>query len=275
MNPGSTARRLLPAVFLLLLVPVMSHSQENSMPQTLTFSGYTWMVRQTTQSEGPMDNYFGGRDLSVFLNDDGSLTLKISPEAGIWHAGEVTSQKFMGYGTYVFKVRTPPADLDPNVVLGLFTYSRASAYSHREIDIEFSAWGQNGEPVLGQYVIQPYANPGHMIMFDISKISGAATYSFAWLRGKNRFRFLGGLRTAAGGRLPLHHLLLELLRPQSGPQALEPGPYQPLPRSWRRSTLRPRLPCRHHRLLRIHSGKKIGAAHDSLVNGSLYRRRPF
>ena len=157
------------------------------MPQTLTFSGYTWMVRQTTQSEGPMDNYFGGRDLSVFLNDDGSLTLKISPEAGIWHAGEVTSQKFMGYGTYVFKVRTPPADLDPNVVLGLFTYSRASAYSHREIDIEFSAWGQNGEPVLGQYVIQPYANPGHMIMFDISKISGAATYSFTWLDGRIDF----------------------------------------------------------------------------------------
>ncbi|HWR10631.1 MAG TPA: glycoside hydrolase family 16 protein [Rectinemataceae bacterium] len=187
MNPGSTARRLLPAFFLLILVPATSHSQENPQPQTLTFSNYKWMVRQTTQPEGPMDNYFGGRDLSVFLNDDGSLTLKISPEEGVWHAGEVTSQKFMGYGTYVFKIRTPPADLDPNVVLGLFTYSRASAYSHREIDIEFSAWGQSGEPVLGQYVIQPYANPGHMMTFDISKIDGPATYSFTWLEGRIDF----------------------------------------------------------------------------------------
>lgn len=155
--------------------------------QTLTFSSNTWIVRQTLEPEGPMDNYFGGRDRSVLLNPDGSLTLRLAREEGVWYSGEVTMQKKTGYGTYLFKVRTPPSTLDPNVVLGLFTYSPASAYSHREIDIEFSAWGERNSPVLGQYVIQPYEISGHIEIFPISGIDGPATYSFVWSEGKLDF----------------------------------------------------------------------------------------
>lgn len=187
-NQGSTAAKTSRLALLFALLALMPlRSQERLQTQTLTFSASTWIVRQTLEPEGPMDNYFGGRDLSVLLNPDGSLTLSLAREEGIWHAGEVTMQKRTGYGTYLFKVRTSPSALDPNVVLGLFTYSSASAYSHREIDIEFSAWGVRNSPVLGQYVIQPYDIPGHIEIFPISGIDGPATYSFVWSEGKLDF----------------------------------------------------------------------------------------
>ncbi|MFA5851240.1 MAG: hypothetical protein WC820_00935 [Spirochaetales bacterium] len=185
---GSTVARALRVTLLFaILVWTPLQAQERLQMQTLTFSASTWIVRQTLEPEGPMDNYFGGRDLSVMLNPEGSLTLSLAREEGIWHSGEVTMQKRTGYGTYLFKVRTSPSTLDPNIVLGLFTYSSASAYSHREIDIEFSAWGVRNKPVLGQYVIQPYEIPGHIDTFDISGVDGPATYSFVWSEGKVEF----------------------------------------------------------------------------------------
>ena len=185
---GSGGAKVLRAFLFLVLFAWTPLQAQGRLPiQTMTFSSNTWIVRQTLEPEGPMDNYFGGRDLSVILNPDGSLTLSLAREEGVWHAGEVTMQKRTDYGTYLFKVRTSPSTLDPNVVLGLFLYSSASAYSHREIDIEFSAWGEKGSPVLGQYVIQPYEIPGRVDTFDISGVDGPATYSFVWSEGKVEF----------------------------------------------------------------------------------------
>lgn len=185
---GSTAAKaMLAALFFAFLLWTPLESQEQQQEQTVTFSGNSWLIRQTLEPEGPMQNYFGGRDLSVFLNPDGSLTLKLARREGIWYSGEVSLRKRMGYGTYLFKVRTAPATLDPNLVLGLFTYSQASAFSHREIDMEFSAWGESDVPVLGQYVIQPYEMKGHLKTFDIGSVDGPATYSFTWSEGLVEF----------------------------------------------------------------------------------------
>ena len=162
-------------------------AQERLPVQSIDFASRRWTVRRTTKPEGPGGNTFGGKDISVVLNADGSLTLRLKFQDGIWHAAEVTSQQRMGYGEYVFRVRTPPKDLDHNVVLGLFTYSGGAAYFHREIDIEFSAWGVSSAPILGQYVIQPYTNPGHMLNFDISQVKAPASYSFKWSEGRIDF----------------------------------------------------------------------------------------
>lgn len=185
--------RSIAAKMLFFALPLLSptipplKAQERLPVQTLTFSSKKWTVRQTLEPEGPADNMFGGRDLSVILDKDGALTLTLAYKEGIWYAGEVTLQQRTGYGTYLFKVRTPPGELDPNIVLGLFTYSGGAAYSHREIDIEFSAWGQRGAPILGQYVIQPYETPGHIETFGLSSVNGPGTYSFTWAEGKVDF----------------------------------------------------------------------------------------
>lgn len=174
--------------FLIALVSAAPlRAQETLSRQTLRFSDRQWTVRQTAKPEGPGGNVFGGKDLGVLLNQDGSLTLRVFQKDGIWHAGEVTLQQRTGYGEYIFRLRTAPGELDPNLVLGLFTYSGASVYHHREIDIEFSAWGSPNLPVLGQYVIQPYQDPGHLFSFDLSRIKGPASYSFVWIEGRVDF----------------------------------------------------------------------------------------
>ncbi len=176
-------------VFFILAFPICGPlwAQEKTTLQSVDFSSRRWIVRRTTKPEGPGGNTFGGKDINVVANADGSLTLRISQKDGLWYAAEVTSQLRMGYGEYIFRLRTPPKDLDPNVVLGLFTYSGGAAYNHREIDIEFSAWGIKNSPVKGQYVIQPYQNPGQLFTFDISRIKEPASYSFIWTEGRIDF----------------------------------------------------------------------------------------
>ena len=53
-----------------------------------------------------------------------------------------------------FEVQGPIGDLDPNVVLGLFTWSDDPAYDHRELDIELARWGNPLAP-NGQFRLQP------------------------------------------------------------------------------------------------------------------------
>lgn len=187
-NAGSAAPNLLfLTLFLMATSSLPLQSQALVPARSLTFSDYKWDIRHTVEPEGPMGNQFGGDARTTVLNADGSLTLSIQYKDGVWRAGEVTTQKNLGYGTYLFRLRTPPSRLDPQVVLGLFTYSRSAAYSHREIDIELSAWGIRGVPVHGQYVVQPGASPGHFITYDISKIEGPATYAFTWSEGRVDF----------------------------------------------------------------------------------------
>lgn len=190
--PRSRPRWLLPllvlaAVFIAGLESAGAQDQERIIPAFLDFSSYRWLVRENLEREGPGNNRFGGQNVSVFLNQDGSLVLALTLQDGIWKSAEVSTSRYLGYGTYAFKVRTPPFGLDRNLVLGLFTYSAARGYNHREIDIEFSAWGQPGQPVAGQYVVQPWDKPGNMVLFDVSRIKGPATYTFTWSEAKLEF----------------------------------------------------------------------------------------
>ena len=62
----------------------------------------------------------------------------------------------MGYGTYTFLVTSDLRNLDPSVVLGLFTYDpRESRVGNSEIDIEAAKWGNAGDPNNADYSIQP------------------------------------------------------------------------------------------------------------------------
>ena len=85
----------------------------------------------------------------------------------------------LGYGTYRFVLDTPVDALDPNVVLGLFTWSDDPAYAHRELDIEFSRWGGPGNQ-NAQFVVQPYTPPGHLFRFDEPPSLPETTHEFAW-----------------------------------------------------------------------------------------------
>jgi hypothetical protein len=48
------------------------------------------------------------------------------------------------------------SNFDPNVVLGLLTWSDDPAYANREIDYEFSRWANARNRKNAQYVVMPY-----------------------------------------------------------------------------------------------------------------------
>jgi hypothetical protein len=78
------------------------------------------------------------------------------------------------------------ADLDPNVVLGLFTWSDDPAHTHREMDVEFSRWANAHDPTNGQYVVQPYNRKGNLKRIT-QRAVGAPTVSFDWRPAAIRF----------------------------------------------------------------------------------------
>ena len=96
-------------------------------------------------------------------------------------AAEVILNESLGYGTYSFTVSSPIGDLDPNVVLGLFTWSDDPAYHHREIDVEFARWGFAGGPTNAQYVVQSNALAGSLQRFA-QPPSAPSLHTFTWAR---------------------------------------------------------------------------------------------
>lgn len=163
-------------------------AEENDVESWVRFSGYVWNLRQSEEPGGPLNNRFAGLGRSVILNPDKSLTLTISREGDRYYGGEAILSRALGYGTYIFRVRSRLSNLDPNLVLGLFGYSSDEKKAFDEVDVEFSAWGIPGNPVRGQYVVQPYDLDGHLYCFDIGEEEGMASYSIAW--DKDSIEFL-------------------------------------------------------------------------------------
>ena len=78
------------------------------------------------------------------------------------------------------------SNLDPNVVLGLFTWSDDPAQAHREIDYEAARWGSTTDPKNAQFVVQPWNTPGNMIRF--TQPAGPSVVEFTWSADQVVFR---------------------------------------------------------------------------------------
>jgi hypothetical protein len=145
--------------------------------KTLQFSGYDWLVKSSEQQVGPGPNYFS--DSNVSVDGQGQLHLRITQRSGHWFCAEVISKQSFGYGTYRFYLNTRPGSLDPEVILGMFTWNNDPAYHHREIDIEVSRWGQVNNQ-NAQFVVQPYTDPQNIRRFQIPPALSYSTHSFTW-----------------------------------------------------------------------------------------------
>ena len=109
----------------------------------LQFAGYNWFVKSTGYSKkDPGPNWFDCDN--AWVDAAGYLHLKITNEAGQWRCAEVFTQESLGDGTYKFEIENNAALLDPNVILGLFTWDEfAPQYKNREMDIEIGRWGSS------------------------------------------------------------------------------------------------------------------------------------
>ena len=165
--------------------------------RTINFSGIAWTVKASNgELWGPGPNNFSDAQGNVWVDEQGRLHLKISYENGAWKCAEVIAQKSFGHGTYRFTIDSDVASLDANVVLGLFTWNDDPAFNHREIDIEFSRWGNPLDPTNAQFTVQPYTASANLQRWTLNPGYGQTTHSFRWTKNSIGFESL-----FAGNRL--------------------------------------------------------------------------
>jgi hypothetical protein len=168
-----------------------SNSEARSNVRTILFSGYDWLVKSESFPVGPGPNLFSDSSDNVWVDNKGRLHMQITEERDRkWFCAEVISKKSFGYGTYRFYLDSSVDSLDPNVVLGLFTWSDDPAYNHREIDIECTRWGNANDITNAQFVVQPFY-PNRLLRFTIPNVN-SSTQSFTWSKGSVTFHSLIG-----------------------------------------------------------------------------------
>jgi hypothetical protein len=185
----SRLKRTMVAGFMLALCSMPAQAQ---YPRIISFSGYNWSVKTSTGKVGPGPNHFSDSTNNVWVDAQGRLHLKILKSRGHWYCSEVILQASLGYGTYRFYLDSAVDALDPNVVLGLFTWNDAPDYNHREIDIEMSRWGQVNN-LNAQYVVQPYTLPQNIFRWQEPAGLPQSTHSFNWQVSSVFFQALKGL----------------------------------------------------------------------------------
>lgn len=154
-------------------------------PDRVTWSAMSWQVVTSKAAVYPGPNVFAKANVSV--DASGFLHLRIARDLkNRWTSSEIVGPTRFGYGTYTFVTAAPLDGFDPNVVLGLFTWSDKARYAHREIDIEIARWGSTIDSTNAQFVVQPHDAAGHVRRFTAT---GAlrTRLRFTWSAGRVTF----------------------------------------------------------------------------------------
>ena len=129
---------------------------------------------------------------------------------GQWTCGEIYSTQSFGFGTYEFDVTSPRVDqLDPNVVLGLFSYPDTSPDGTDELDIEYSRWGVTTNDNLS-FTAYPTTLKQKSVSkgFTVHPLVAANINRYVWSKRAVRFHCLtdppkGGGKTLAQWQTPV------------------------------------------------------------------------
>jgi hypothetical protein len=199
--------------------------------RTLLFSGYTWTVKYSDTPVGPGPNYFSDDPADVWVDEQGFLHLRIANRNGRWYSTEVICNQPAEHGTYTLRLASRVDVLDKNIILGFFTWDdNAPQFHYREVDIEFSRWGETSE-LNAQYVIQPWDVSGNRYRFHLDLPGENSSHWFNWQPTRVDFASLDGqgnlLQTwaytdtaaippAGGGNARLNLWLLDGKAPSNG-----------------------------------------------------------
>lgn len=176
-------------------------------PRTIELGGHRWAVRDSGGArQGPGPNLFSPDPKDVWLDGKG-LHLTIKNRGGVWRSTQVVLEKPLGYGTYRFTLGSRVDTLDPQAVLGLFTWDDDEADAHRELDFEFSRWSDRLRS-NGQFVVQPYDRLGNIVRFEMPPVA-TSVHQFEWLPESVAF----SSRTREGKILAEHVFASGLPRP--------------------------------------------------------------
>ncbi|MCP4411946.1 MAG: choice-of-anchor D domain-containing protein, partial [Gammaproteobacteria bacterium] len=177
-----------------------------SSQNTISFANETWNVKNGS-GLGPGVNDWSNSTNSVWADQEG-LHLKIRKIGEEWYCAEVSTENTFGYGTYTFQLDSRVelngriGQLDPNVLLGLFTYQSNGVNTtpqEYEIDMEFSSWKDLILPNNSWHVFQ-YREAGdennpNLITpqrYQTSLGGDYSTHQFQWSNNEIRFNSYHG-----------------------------------------------------------------------------------
>jgi hypothetical protein len=171
----------------MIAVAVAAAATTAACGRSFIFAGERWCALRGLQDDPQDPVTFSDKPNSVYVDARGRLHLRIAHRNGKWYCAEIYREKPSGYGTYRFSIEGALGALDPNVIVGLFTWSDDPAYADREIDIEFARWGAHTGP-NADIAIQPYARPYQYARFTVPPQIEPLTAELTWLQGRATFR---------------------------------------------------------------------------------------
>jgi hypothetical protein len=182
----------------------------------ITFSGYDWTVRTIAGDRGGLNNLYDGDN--AWIDASGALHLRINKKAGRWTCAEVEMTRSLGYGTYNFVVRDT-THIEPAAVLSLNTFDDWGGDQHyREMDVEFSRWGDAATKNNAQYGIQPFYAPGNVAPFVLP--AGTFTHSMHWESGRVSFKTVRGSAMKSSAPAVSEHVFTSAV-PSPGQEKVE------------------------------------------------------
>lgn len=183
----------------------------------LNFSGYDWWVKDSAGPVGPGPNYFSAATDNVWTDANGWLHLRITHRSNAWQCAELVSARTFGPGHYRFELNSPADSLNPNVTLGLFTWSDDPAYTYREIDVECARWGNAADPDNSQFVVQPWDVTNHLFRYRVPVGLANSTHLFVWETNRVSFQCQTGAYSGFGTNLIASYVFTNAAAvPQSG-----------------------------------------------------------
>ena len=169
----------LPEIIETIALAKIETTRSKPPKRRIFFSGYEWWVKSSPYAVGPGPNLFSDSQSSVWVDETDQLHLKIDRKENLWRCAEVVSLSSFGYGTYRFYTKDGEASFNENAVFGLFTWNDEPDFNHREIDVEFSRWG-NPLNLNAQFVVQPWEKSGNVRRFEEIENSGISLHQFRW-----------------------------------------------------------------------------------------------
>lgn len=167
---------------------------------TAAFSGYEWRLRDAPSSRGGLPSPYSPANVSV--DPDGAIHLRMARNGKDWVCSEVSLTRSFGYGTYRFVVRDV-THLEPSEVFSIFTWDYAGGdQGNREVDIEFSQWGDPHNN-NARFVVQPYNVANNVSHFVAPE--GKLTVTLHWEPGRIAFRTVRGTGAAAADSVVAEH----------------------------------------------------------------------
>ena len=186
-----------------------------------SFSGYDWWVKNSDGPVGPGPNYFSDNTNNVWTDTNGWLHLRITHRTNAWQCAELISARTFGPGSYRFELNSVADNLNPNVTLGLFTWSDDPAFTYREIDVECGRWQNPADTNNAQFVVQPYYLANQLVRYRVPPGLADSTHLFVWETNRISWQAQTGAYSAAATNLIAAYVFTNAANvPQSGDEAV-------------------------------------------------------